>query len=64
METIVAVLVAVIFYLIVQIIILKSSLGGLVCYMRSKKYPIPTKEEMTEWGKRYIKRYFDDDTGN
>ena len=64
METIVAVLVTVILYLMVRIIILKSWLGGLIWYMRSKKYPIPTKEEMTEWGKRYIKRYFDDDTGN
>ena len=51
-------------YLLAKIVILKSLLGGLNEYMQKNKYPIPTNKEMTEWGKRYIKKYFAIETGS
>ena len=58
------VLVVIIIFLISKVIVLRSSLGGLVMYLAENNYPIPTQEEIAEWGKQYIRTYFDNDTGD
>ena len=47
-----------ILYLMVRLIALKSALGGLIGYMATKEYPIPTEEELAEWSRWYIKKHF------